>query len=197
MSFDFTYKPSNNHTDLSETTLYLKFTVEKADGTALTAAVEAAPVNNTLHSIFANMQLLINSEKVTGNYKQYPYKAYHLTANCVSCFERSTNLFSMSQGDDHEYSVIIKKAEMSLRQVVVRDEVMEVHNKSVVNPRMGTFNYPISRSKVIKHTLAQEAQDYTFKLLDTTQIPTQLILGPIKELASAGSKGLNPFNFKH
>ena len=110
-------------------------------------------------------------------------------------FERSTNLFSMSQADDQDYSVIIKKAEMSLRQVLVRYEVMEVHNKSVVDPQIGPFNYPISRSKVIKHTLAQGAQDYTFTLLDTTQIPTQLILGLVKEAASAGSKGQNPFNW--
>ena len=112
-------------------------------------------------------------------------------------FERSTNLFNMSQTADQDYSIVIKKAEMSLRQVVVRDKVMEVHNKSVLDPRKGPFNYPISRSKVIKHTLAQRAQDYTFTLPDTTQIPTQLILGLVKESASAGSKGLNPFNFKH
>ena len=80
---------------------------------------------------------------------------------------------------------------------MVRDEVMEVHNKSVLDPQMGPFNYPISRSEVIKHTLAQGAQNYTFTLPDTTQIPTQLILGLVKESASAGSKGLNTFNFKH
>ena len=70
-------------------------------------------------------------------------------------FERSTNLFYMQQAEGQEYSVVIKKAEMTLRHVVVRDEVVEVHNKSVVDPRMGPFNYPISRSKVIKHTLTQ------------------------------------------
>ena len=100
-------------------------------------------------------------------------------------FERSTNLFNMLQAADQDYSVVIKKAEMSLGQVMVRDEVMEVHNKSVLDPRMGPFNYPISRSIVIKHTLAQGAQDYTFTLPDTTQIPTQLILGLVN------------FNFKH
>ena len=62
---------------------------------------------------------------------------------------------------------------------------------------MRPFNFPISRSKVIKHTLAQGAQDYTLTLPDTTQIPTQLILGLVKESASAGSKGENPYNFKH
>ena len=74
-SFDFTFEPSNNYTDLSETTLYLEFTIEKPDGTALLVAVEMAPVNNLLHSIFASVQLLINGEKVTGNYEQYSYKS--------------------------------------------------------------------------------------------------------------------------
>ena len=86
---------------------------------------------------------------------------------------------------------------MTLRHVVVQDEVVEVHNKSVVDPRIGPFNYPISRNIVIKHTLAQGAQDYTFTLPDTTQIPSQLILGLVKESASAGSKAENPYNFKH
>ena len=80
---------------------------------------------------------------------------------------------------------------------MVHDEVMEAHNKSVMDPRMGPFNYPISRSKVIKHTLAQRAQDYTFTPPDITHIPTHLILGLVKESASPGSKGENPFNFTH
>ena len=75
-SFDFTFEPSNNYTDLKEAILYLEYTVEQADGTAPAVAIEAAPVNNILHSIFSNVQLLINGEKVTGNYEQYPYKAY-------------------------------------------------------------------------------------------------------------------------
>ena len=69
--------------------------------------------------------------------------------------------------------------------------------KSRLDPGMGAFNYSISRSKVIKHTLPQGAQDYTFALPDTTQIPSQMILGLVKESASAGSKGENPYNFKH
>ena len=112
-------------------------------------------------------------------------------------FERTTKLFHMQQAAGLDFSIVIKKAEMTIRQVVVRDEVVEVHNKSVLDPGMGAFNYPISRSKVIKHTLPQGAQDYTFTLPDTTQIPSQLILGLVKESASAGSKGENPYNFKH
>ena len=112
-------------------------------------------------------------------------------------FERTPNLFHMQQAAGLDVSIVIKKAEMTIIQVVVRDEAVEVHNKSGLDPRMGAFNYPISRSKVIKHTLPQGAQDYTFTLPDTTQIPSQLILGLFKESASAGSKSENPYNFKH
>ena len=42
-----------------------------------------------------------------------------------------------------------KKAEMTLRQVHMRGEVVEVHN----NPVMGSFNYPNLRGKVLKHML--------------------------------------------
>ena len=266
-SFDLTFEASGNYTDLSEASLFIEYTVVTGDDATVTAADEAAPVNNLLHSIFSNVQMLINGEKVTGNYEQYPYKAYltdliatefrdkvtqmegcqkwisdtpgqmdirgaantgwvkrradsvgderksvlgkpHLDmldqckllpSHCELrfIFERTTNLFHMQQAAALDFSVVIKKAEMTIRQVVVRDEVVEVHNKSVLDPRMGAFNYSISRSKVIKHTLAQGAQDYTFTLPDTTQIPSQLILGLVKESASAGSKGENPYNFKH
>ena len=267
-SFDFTFEPSSNYTDLSEASLFIEYTVvTDDDDTAVTVADKAAPVNNLLHSIFSNVQMLINGEKVTGNYEQYAYKAYitdlvateyrekvtrmegcqkwisdtagqmdtrgaaytvwvkrradsvgderksvvgkpHLDmldqckllpSHCELrfIFERTPNLFHMQQAAALDFSVVIKKAEMTIRQVVVRDEVVEVHNKSVLDPRMGAFNYPISRSKVIKHTLPVGAQDYTFTLPDTTQIPSQLILGLVKESASAGSKGENPYNFKH
>ena len=261
-SFDFAFEPSNNYTDLSEASLYIEYNVEKPDGTDVTAADEAAPVKNILHSMFTNMQMLINGEKLTGNFEQYLYKAYitdliateyrdkvtrmagcqklvadtagqtdtrdasnngwlkrradsvgiavksvvgkpHLEmldqckllpSHCEVrfVFERSNNLFYVQQAEDQEYSVVIKKAEMTLRHVVVRDEVVEVNNKSVVDPRIGPFNYPISRSKVIKHTLTLGSQDYTFTLPDTTQIPSQLIIGLVKESASAGSKTENP-----
>ena len=54
----------------------LEYTVKKNNGTALAAAVEGGLVNNIRHSIFANVQMLINREKVTWNYELYPYKAY-------------------------------------------------------------------------------------------------------------------------
>ena len=80
-NLDIPFEESNNYTDLSEATLFLKFTIENADGTALNAAVEAALVNNILHSIFSNVQLLINGEKVTGTMTSTPTKPTSQTSS--------------------------------------------------------------------------------------------------------------------
>ena len=81
-SFNFTFEASNNYIDLSEAILYLKYNVETADGTDVTAAENAVPVYNVLHSIFSNVQMLINGEKVTGNYEQYPIQSLHHRPPC-------------------------------------------------------------------------------------------------------------------
>lgn len=103
----------------------------------------------------------------------------------------------MMQAAAQEYFVNIKKAEMTLRQVQVRDEVAEIHNKAVNNAEMGPFNLPISRGRVVKHTLTQGSLEYTFNLPDTAQIPTNVVLGFVKETPSSGTKTENPYNFHH
>lgn len=112
-------------------------------------------------------------------------------------FERHDKSFYMNMAAAQTFKVVIKKAEMSVRQIQVRDEVVEVHNKTVLNPKFGPFNYPIDRSKVTKHTLTQGSQEYSWTLTDTSQIPTRIIFGLVKETASAGDQTVNPFNFKH
>merc|ERR1712121_191543 len=68
-------------------------------------------------------------------------------------FERSSKAFYMMGANDTPFYIKITKAEMSIRHVLVRDEVVEVHNSAVHNPKFGPFNYPITRTKVTKHTL--------------------------------------------
>ena len=267
-TFDFTFEPTSLYTDLGDAELYLEYAVVAADNTtAITADIDAGPVNNILHSLFSSVQLLINGEKVTSNNDEYAYKAMLLDllgeeyrdkqtrlqgcnkwwtdtaghmdtrgddnkgfikrradaaarrVNAVvgrphldlltQCklipshcevkivFERHPNSFYMMQAANSNYKILIEKAEMSLRQVHVRDEVVEVHNKSVLNQKFGPFNYPITRSKVTKHTLTQGSQEYSWTLTDTSQLPKSLVLAFVKESASAGTKTENPFNFKH
>lgn len=265
-SFDFTFEPTAQYTDLGDAELYLEFEVVDADGTPLAIGDEAAPVNNIAHSLFEGCQLLINGEKVTGNNEDYAYKAeildqlgvqkddkntrlqgcqkwYKDTAGHMEdraaantgwiarrkefssrrlhsvvlrphidlvkqckllpshcelkfIFERSSPAFYMMQAAALHFWVKIKKAEMTLRQVTVRDEVVEVHNKSVMNPQFGPFNYPITRCRVTKHTLDAGSQEYSWTQPDTTQIPSRIVLALVKETAASGTKTENPFNFQ-
>jgi hypothetical protein len=112
-------------------------------------------------------------------------------------YERSSPAFYMMQAPDLNFWIKITKAEMSLRQVTVRDEVVEVHNKMVMNPQYGPFNYPITRCKVTKHTLDGGSQEYSWTQPDTTQIPSRLLLCMVKETAASGAKGENPYHYKN
>ena len=105
----------------------------------------------------------------------------------------------MMQASALNYFVNIKKAEMTLRQVQLRNQVAEVHEKKVHNGDMGPFDFPISRGKVVKHTLTQGSLEYAyaFNLPDKSQIPTNVGLSFVKETASSGTKTENPYNFQH
>ena len=112
-------------------------------------------------------------------------------------YERNTASFYMMQDAGQSFWIKITKAEMSIRQVTVRDEVAEVHNKMVMNPQFGPFNFPITRCRVTKHTLDGGSQEYSWTQPDTTQIPSRVVLALVKETAAAGTKTENPFNYKH
>ena len=118
-----TYTPSPS----LRKTLYLEFPIEKVDGTTLTAAVEVAPVSNILHSIFSNVQLLINREKVTRNYEQYPYKATtcgkDVIAAKILCEHNPYRIHNLTQNiettpdwDAKEYKVLKDGAPMRIEQ---------------------------------------------------------------------------------
>ena len=112
-------------------------------------------------------------------------------------FERSPKSFYMMSAANSPFYIKIVKANMSIRQVQVRDEVTEVHNKSVLDLKFGPFNYPITRTRVTKHTLNGGSQDYSWTQTDTTQIPSRVVIGLVKETASSGTITENPFNFKN
>ena len=111
-------------------------------------------------------------------------------------FERSPEAFYMHQAPNAGCRINITKAEMSLWQCHIRPEVVEVHNKMLHTPGFGPFNYPIRRCRVTKHILNQGSQEYSWSQPDTSQIPTQTIIGLVKESASSGNHGENPFNFQ-
>lgn len=76
-TIEFMIRRSSKYTDLSETLLEVEVDViNKNDGVRVTNADECAPINNFLHSLFRDVQILIGDDKVSGNADTYPYRCY-------------------------------------------------------------------------------------------------------------------------
>ena len=56
--------------------MYVKFKIIKADGHALDADSDVAPVNKFLHSMFNSVDLYLNNKLISSNSDTYPYRAY-------------------------------------------------------------------------------------------------------------------------
>lgn len=76
-TIEFMIRRSNKYTDLSETLLEVEVDILKStDQRRVLTTDECAPVNNFLHSLFRDVQILIGDEKVSGNADTYPYRCY-------------------------------------------------------------------------------------------------------------------------
>ena len=76
---DFIVPPSSDYIDLSQTMIYVKGKIVKStDGSSYAAAVEKemTPINNFLHTLFAQVDITINGKLATGTNDHYAYKAY-------------------------------------------------------------------------------------------------------------------------
>ena len=65
-----------DYIDLSNTYLYVKAKVLRQDGTNPPADAVFAPVNYWLHSLFSQVDVLLNNTLVTPSENTYPYRAY-------------------------------------------------------------------------------------------------------------------------
>ena len=74
---EFIIPPQTEHwTDLSQSYLYVKFKIIKADGHPLDADSNVDPVNNFLHSMFSSVDLYLNNKLISSNSDTYLYRAY-------------------------------------------------------------------------------------------------------------------------
>src|SRR5699024_1613706 len=64
----------DEYVDLSHTLLHLKVKIVKEDGTACTADDKIAPVNNTLHSMFSQLDLYLNQKLISPPNNTYGFK---------------------------------------------------------------------------------------------------------------------------
>lgn len=72
---EFKIDATPDYLDLSKTVLYLQLTVEKAGGIIGNTDV-VAPTNNFLHSLFSQVDVILNNDKIETSNDTYPYKAY-------------------------------------------------------------------------------------------------------------------------
>ena len=89
-------KQTEHWTDLSQSYLYVKFKITRADGTALQADDNIAPVNNFLHSMFSSIDLYLNNKLISNNSDTYPYRAY--IENLLS-YSKDSKLTHLKAGD--------------------------------------------------------------------------------------------------
>jgi len=66
---------SDEYLDLNDTVLHLTCKVVKPDGTDFIADQTCAPVNNTLHSLFSDVKLIMGDKQLEGGVQLYPYRA--------------------------------------------------------------------------------------------------------------------------
>src|SRR5271154_205090 len=96
---EFVLKENKDYIDLQETVLRIKCKIVNADNTAIPAPKSAgddhvAFINNSMHSLFNDVILLINDKRVEGGDKMYPYKAYMNTILKYSRETQEGQLFS-------------------------------------------------------------------------------------------------------
>ena len=74
---EFRHQAGNNqYVALSESTLCVVVRIVNADGTKIARNVPIAMVNNGLHAMFQNIEVYLNTTKVTQPNNLYPYIAY-------------------------------------------------------------------------------------------------------------------------
>ena len=65
-----------DYIDLSNTELYVKVKVLRADNTPITATDPVGPINSLLHSLFSEVDISLNDTVVTSSNNTYAYRAY-------------------------------------------------------------------------------------------------------------------------
>lgn len=82
----------NDYLDLKNTLLYLKVRITKKNGDNLDVDQDVGPVNNWLHSLFSEVELILNDKLLSSTNKTYPYRAYIETLLSYGSAAKETQL---------------------------------------------------------------------------------------------------------
>ena len=64
------------YADLSKTLIEIKAEIRNQHGETIEATKHVAPINNTLHSLFSQLDVSLNDVSVSSSTTMYPYRAY-------------------------------------------------------------------------------------------------------------------------
>lgn len=100
---EFRVNPQENqYVDLKRSLLKVSFKLVKADGTNVGADDKVGVINNFLHSLFAQDDILLNQVLISPSSNNYPYKAYldeALNQNENNSYLPQTQLYFKDLGD--------------------------------------------------------------------------------------------------
>ena len=72
----FEVPASQNPIDLQNVLLNVECKIVKTDGTNIGAAEQVGPINNTLHTLFSQVEVRLGDTSVSYSHSLYPYQAY-------------------------------------------------------------------------------------------------------------------------
>ena len=106
-------------------------------------------------------------------------------------FERNKDSFLL-MGDDKEFKVLIKKADMMVRKCQINESVKLAHRKAL---EIGDIKYPIRQNKTYVSIIDNGTKEHTVTSLGT-HIPNKIICGLVADDAYNGTFESNPFEFQ-
>lgn len=198
---EFSIPPTGNeYIDLSHTKLRIKVKITTAKGEGLDPEKhKVGPVNNFMHSLFANVQISLNNKSITSQSGNYAYRAMienllnygseaketHLTS---SLFYKDTP-GSMDAGDGNKG--YLKRREFALGGVFEMESTIHSDifnsNKYLLNGVQMLIKMYKAREEFPIMTTAGDVEKYKIKIVDAVLIVRKLKMAPALLIAHAAT----------
>ena len=184
--------------DLARLQLHLRCKITKPDGTDIDADAKVGPVNLLLHSLFSQVNVLLNEKLISGSSNTYPYKAYIETllthGNGIKTSELTGALFykdtagSLNVADPAGANLGLKKRSEFTKESQTVDLMGRLH-LDICNQDRLLLNGVDMRIKLIRSKnefclMSSEAgakykvaiQEATLRVLHVTPTPSALLM---------------------
>ncbi|GIY28079.1 hypothetical protein CEXT_683891 [Caerostris extrusa] len=204
------------YVDLSQTQLYVKAKIVKADGKPLEKDEKNGPVNLFMHSLFSQMDISLNDRLVSNSSNTYSYRSYFETLlnhgfDCKTSqltsemFYKDNNdglklrskFFELSATVDMIgglHGDLFHQERLLLNLVDVKIKLIRRHAKALEN---GTAKYPLNRVLCKVYSVPQGSMSFVQDNIFVGQMPKRIIVGCVDNDAFHGTFEKSPFEFKH